>query len=63
MSSNPTAGRRTTMTLAGLIAIASATLVLAVSGTHEGHADDGHGHGVAVSSKTNVVNGLSVMRT
>ena len=52
MSSNPTAGRRTTLTLAGLIAIASATLVLAVSGTHDGHADDGHSHAVAVSSKT-----------
>ena len=52
MSSNPTAGRRTTMTLAGLIAIASATLVLAISGTHEGHAEDGHFHAVAVSSKT-----------
>ena len=52
MSSNPTAGRRTTMTLAGLIAIASATLVLAISGTHEGHADDGHSHAVAVSSRT-----------
>ena len=50
MSSNPTAGRRTTMTLAGLIAIATATLVLAISGTHEGHADDGHSH--AVSSTT-----------
>ena len=40
------------MTLAGLIAIASATLVLAFSGTHEGQAEDGHSHGVAVSSKT-----------
>ena len=54
MSTNPTAGRRTTLTLAGLIAIASATLVLAVSGTHEGHADTGHRHAdvVAVSGKT-----------
>ena len=52
MTGKPTAGRRTTMTLAGLIAIASATLVLAISGTHEGHADDGHSHAVAVSSKT-----------
>ena len=50
MSSNPKAARRTTMTLAGLIAIASATLVLAISGTHEGHADEGHSHAVAVSS-------------
>jgi hypothetical protein len=52
MSSNPTARRRTTLTLAGLIAIASATLVLAISGTHEGHAEDGHSHAVGVSSTT-----------
>ena len=53
-SSNPTAGRRMTLTLAGLIAVASATLVLAVSGTHEGHADGGHRHAdaVAVSATT-----------
>jgi hypothetical protein len=51
MSSNPTARRRTTLTLAGLIAIASATLVLAIAGTHEGHAEDGHSHAVAVSSQ------------
>jgi hypothetical protein len=54
MSSNPTAGRRMTLTLAGLIAVVSATLVLAVSGAHEGHADTGHSHAdvVAVSAKT-----------
>ena len=40
------------MTLAGLIAIASATLVLAITGAHEGHAEDGHTHAVPVSSKT-----------
>jgi hypothetical protein len=53
MSSNPTARPRMTMALAGLIAIASATLVLAVSGAHEGHADSGHSHGdtVSVSAK------------
>jgi hypothetical protein len=55
MSSNPTAGRRMTLSLAGLIAVASTTLLLAVSGTHEGHADTGHSHtdAVAVSAKTN----------
>jgi hypothetical protein len=55
MSSNLTAGRRMTLGLAGLIAVASATLVLTVSGTHEGHADTGHSHAdaVAVSAKTN----------
>ena len=54
MSSNPTAARRATLSLAGLIAAASATLVLAVSGAHESHADTGHGHAhaVAVSAKT-----------
>jgi hypothetical protein len=54
MSSNSTAGRGTTLSLAGLIAVASATLVLAVSGAHEGHADTGHGHAdvVAVSATT-----------
>jgi hypothetical protein len=52
MSSNPTAGRRMTATLAGLIVVASATVVLAVSGAHEGHADTGHGqsHGDAVAA-------------
>jgi hypothetical protein len=50
MSSNPTAGRRRTVTLAGLVAVASATLVLALSGTHEGHADSGHAHGDAVAA-------------
>jgi hypothetical protein len=54
MSSNSIAGRRKTLSLAGLIAVASATLVLAVSGAHEGLADSGHGHadGVAVSATT-----------
>jgi len=54
MSTDPTAGRRRTLTLAGLIAVTSAMLVLAVSGTHEGHADTGHMHAdvVAVSGKT-----------
>jgi hypothetical protein len=54
MSSNTTAGRRATLTLAGLVAVASAALVLAVSGTHEGHAAGDHGHAdtVALSAKT-----------
>lgn len=54
MSTNPTAGRHRTLTLAGLIAVTSAMLVLAVSGTHEGHAETGHRHAdvVAVSAKT-----------
>ena len=44
MSSNPAAGRRTTLTLAGLIALVSMIAVLAVSGAHEGLADTGHRH-------------------
>jgi hypothetical protein len=52
MSSTHTPGRRMTLALAGLIAVAGATLVLAVSGTHKGHADTGHGP-AAVSAKTN----------
>jgi hypothetical protein len=56
MSSNSAAGRRTTVTFAGVIALASASLILALSGTHEGHADGGHSHGdsVAVSAKPTV---------
>jgi hypothetical protein len=51
MTSNPTPGRRTTLTLAGLIAIVSTTVVLAASGAHEGHAESGHSH-AAVTAKT-----------
>jgi hypothetical protein len=40
-----------TLTLAGLIALAGATLVLAISGAHEGHADNGHSH-TAVAART-----------
>ena len=56
MRSDPTTGRRATLTLAGLVAMAGATLVLAVSGTHEGRADGGHGHADAgaVSATTTV---------
>jgi hypothetical protein len=52
MSTNPQVGRLLRSTLAGLIATASAVLVLAFSGTHEGQAtsDRGHGHDVAVSA-------------
>jgi hypothetical protein len=55
MSSNPTARRRPTrtLTLAGLVAVAGATLVLAVSGAHEGQADSGHSHAGAVHATTN----------
>jgi hypothetical protein len=52
MSSNPSISRRMTLALAGLIAVASATLVLAISGAHEGYAGD-HSHGdAAVAART-----------
>ena len=54
MNSNSNAGRRVTLSLAGLLAVLSIVVVLAVAGTHEGHADDGHSHAnaVAVTAKT-----------
>ena len=53
MSSTPSAGRRMTLALAGLIALASAVVVLAVSGAHEGRADSGHVHDHAVAAQRN----------
>jgi hypothetical protein len=47
MSSNPKVGPRRTLTLAGAVAVTSAILVLALSGTHGVHADSGHSHGAA----------------
>jgi hypothetical protein len=53
MNGNSHTGRRLTLTLAGLIAVASMTIVLAVSGgTHEGHAAAEHSHGTAMSVQT-----------
>jgi hypothetical protein len=54
MNSNSYAGRRVTLGLAGLLAVLSMVVVLAVAGTHEGHADDGHSHAhaAAVTAKT-----------
>jgi hypothetical protein len=55
VSVHATATRRMTLTLAGLIAVAGAVLVLAFAGTHEGHADDGHSHnGTAVAANTTI---------
>jgi hypothetical protein len=53
MSSNTAANRRTTLTLAGLIAVASAALVLAISGAHESHAETGHGHNHTAATAAN----------
>jgi hypothetical protein len=54
MNSNSYAGRRVTLGLAGLLAVLSMVVVLAVAGTHEGHAEDGHSHANAatVTAKT-----------
>jgi hypothetical protein len=49
MNSHSYAGRRVTLTLAGLLAVLSMVVVLAVAGTHEGHAEDGHSHADAVA--------------
>ena len=53
MNSNAHAGRRRTMALAGLLALASMVVVLAIAGTNDTHADDGHGHAdvTAVAAK------------
>jgi hypothetical protein len=50
--SSTLAGRRVTLTLAGLIALASMVVVLAVSNTGEGHAAGEHSHGAAVQLRT-----------
>jgi hypothetical protein len=52
MNSNSTADRRTSLTLAGLIAVAGAVLVLAFSGTHESHAASTHVHKDAAAAAT-----------
>jgi hypothetical protein len=52
MSSTTYAGRRTTLTLAGLLAVASMVAVLAISGTQEGHATAGHSHATGASAQT-----------
>jgi hypothetical protein len=54
MNSNAHAGRRLTLALAGLLALASMVVVLAIAGTNDTHADDGHGHGdvAALAAKT-----------
>jgi hypothetical protein len=52
VNSNSYADRRVTLGLAGLLALLSMVVVLAVAGTHDGHADDGHSHAVAVTAET-----------
>src|SRR3954447_20880114 len=50
MTSTPFARRRLTPALAALIAVAAATLTVAVSGAREGHAESGHSHGMATAT-------------
>jgi hypothetical protein len=52
MNGNSYTGRRFTLALAGLIAVASMTIVLAVSSTREGHAAADHSHGAVMSVHT-----------
>jgi hypothetical protein len=54
MNGHSHVGRRVTLTLAGLLAVLSMVVVLAVAGTHDGHAEEGHNHAdaVAVAAKT-----------
>jgi hypothetical protein len=53
MSSNSDAGRRLTVALAGLVAVVSMIVVLAISGARETHADTNHQHtGAAASGQT-----------
>jgi hypothetical protein len=49
MNTDSSASRRVTLALAGLVAVVSMTVVLAISGTHEGHADTNHSHGSATA--------------
>jgi hypothetical protein len=50
MTSTPLAGRRVTLALAALIAVAAATLVLAVSGARNSQAESDHSHGMAIAT-------------
>jgi hypothetical protein len=52
MSSTPSTGRRLTLALTALMAVVAATLVIAVSGAREGHAESGHGHSTAGATAT-----------
>ena len=50
MNSNSHAGRRVTVALAGVVTLVSAIAVLAVSGSHEGHADADHAKAASVQT-------------
>jgi hypothetical protein len=52
MSSSSYAGRRASLALAGLLAVASMVAVLAISGTQEGYAGAGQSHATVASART-----------
>jgi hypothetical protein len=52
MKSDAHARPRVVLPLAGLLALVSMVVVLALAGTHESHADDGHAHGHATTAAT-----------
>jgi hypothetical protein len=52
MSSTSYAGRRATLTFAGLLAVVSMVAVLAISGTQEGHAAAEHNHTTVAAAPT-----------
>jgi hypothetical protein len=52
MNNNSQAGCRVTVAFAGLIALASMIVVLAISGTGEGHAASHHNHSAVASAHT-----------
>jgi hypothetical protein len=62
MSSSTYAGRRTTLTLAGLLAVASMVAVLAISATQEGHATAAHTRATAAAPSAEQVRFHDAMR-
>jgi hypothetical protein len=46
VNSSSYGGRRVTLAIASLLALVSMMVTLAVAGTHEGRADEGHGHDI-----------------
>jgi hypothetical protein len=52
MNSDAHARPRGVLPLAGLLALISTLVALALAGTHESHADDGHTHGHATTAAT-----------
>jgi hypothetical protein len=60
MNSHAPARPRGVLALAGLLAVTSMVLVLALAGTHESHADDGHAHDQATVAATTTAKQLAL---